>query len=461
MKKRILLLRFFILTTVFISSKSTWGQTTIFNQSFSASAAAPVSGGSSTTGSITNADYYTTTGEANKFTNLTCGGNTGVTIDVNSSVAGELKVTDGSASGFSLLSRTGTLTTPSPKAIKITFNAKFDVSSTGTAGRFIFQVGGGFSDTWSKTAGAMKEADANVFAGIVFRSQNSTNGATIYQNNNSTQIGATNIGEAYSTWTIVLNNSGSSISYAAPDATTESVADNTYDIWIGTTKWGNDLAAVSNSADITNFKFATLASSSSGVITTYLQDFKIDDLTTPLPVTFTSLNLSKSNGAVNINWGIATEVNAEKYSVERSVDGSNYSSIGTVAATGSSSYNFTDASPASGANYYRIKETDFSGNYQYSNVATINLSESKTALNVIANPVKNGQLVLQMNNFSRGNYSVSIFTVTGQKMFTANLNHPGGSLTETIQIPPMLNKGTYFVQTIGNNLNLNKQILIQ
>jgi hypothetical protein len=250
----------------------------LFQQTFNGAALSPIfTSSTSTPVSITNSDYYSNSGGANKFSSISCGGGNSFTVDINSTLAGEFVVTDG-ANGFFNLSRSADIASPAPTAIKITFNAKFDVTSTGAAGRFFFQVGSGFSDTWSSTIGNMKEADANVFAGIVFRSNNGTNGATIFQNNNTTQIGATNIGESYNTWTLVANNSGSQFSYTSPSGSTETVADNAFDLWIGTTRWGNDIAASNNSAGLTDFKFATLSNSSAGRISIFLQDFRIDDI---------------------------------------------------------------------------------------------------------------------------------------------------------------------------------------
>jgi hypothetical protein len=191
----------------------------------------------------------------------------------------------------------------------------------------------------------------------------------------------------------------------------------------------------------------------------YLDDIVITAASST-PVAFTNIGLSKLNNSVSVSWGIATEINANNYFVEKSTDAINFSSIGTVAAKNLGKYSFTDASPASGTNYYRIKEVDFSGEYQYSKIATINLTETHTSLNIVDNPVTNGRLVLQMNNYTQGSYTINIFTAAGQKVLSTSLNHPGGSLTQTLQMP-MLNKGIYFVQTVGNNLNLNKQILVE
>ncbi|UAY53263.1 Ig-like domain-containing protein [Ferruginibacter albus] len=280
MKKNFRPFNVFVFVCFFaISSTKSYAQ--IFSQTFAGHAIGPIGGSSATY--ITDADYYTTSSEANKFSNIACGAIANLKIGINpNGSSGDFTVTDGASAGFFLLSRKNFAsqeTTP-PTAIKITFNAKFDVSSQANAGvaRFIFQIGSKFSDAWSSYAGAMKEPYDNVFAGIVFRANNSTSGATIYENDNTTQIGSSTIGESYSTWTLVLNNSGSTLIYTSPTGSLEAVANRKYDIWIGTTKWGDDLSAPGVNATLTDFKFATIDNLATGQIGISLQDFKIDNL---------------------------------------------------------------------------------------------------------------------------------------------------------------------------------------
>ncbi|MBU6402169.1 MAG: hypothetical protein KGS61_17765, partial [Verrucomicrobia bacterium] len=53
-----------------------------------------------------------------------------------------------------------------------------------------------------------------------------------------------------------LNHSGSTVSYSAPDGSTDSLADNTEDVWVGTSRAFNDLAVLTSSQTMSDLKFA-------------------------------------------------------------------------------------------------------------------------------------------------------------------------------------------------------------
>ena len=256
-------------------------QTTIFFQDFNGTAVTDISAASTLSAEITETEYYTTTGEANQLTKIEVGDNTGTTIDINSTVADNLFITDGSSGAYYLVNRNSDMAATAPAAAKITFNAKFDVTSTGTACRSILQIGDNFSNTWSYTAGAMKEADGNVFAGIAFRAENSASGMYVFKNDETTEYNSgVYVDENYQTWTIVINKTGSSLNYTDPTTGTSSVANNTFDLWVGTTQFGDDVAAVTSSVDINHFKLASLDESGVGKIDIYLDWFKVEDIGT-------------------------------------------------------------------------------------------------------------------------------------------------------------------------------------
>lgn len=86
----------------------------------------------------------------------------------------------------------------------------------------------------------------------------------------------------------------------------------------------------------------------------------------PLPVTFVSFTGRKVGNGTQLTWNVAGEVNAAGYEVERKTGNGQFAKIGYVAATGSSSYTFTDATPQKGVVFYRIKNVDQDGTFSYS-----------------------------------------------------------------------------------------------
>jgi len=91
-----------------------------------------------------------------------------------------------------------------------------------------------------------------------------------------------------------------------------------------------------------------------------------------LPVELTSFASSVAGTTVQLNWATATEVDNYGFEVERSVDNVSFSKIGFVAGAGNSSvqkqYSYSDANLASGTYYYRLKQVDTDGSFEYSQV---------------------------------------------------------------------------------------------
>jgi len=109
----------------------------------------------------------------------------------------------------------------------------------------------------------------------------------------------------------------------------------------------------------------------------------------PLPVKFSGFDAKKEGSGVRLTWNVETEENLAGDQVEKSNDGTRFSTIGTVQAEGRSSYSFVDAQPLSGKIFYRIKSLDIDGKYQYSPVVSLNGGKSSLVLKAFPLPVVN------------------------------------------------------------------------
>lgn len=140
-----------------------------------------------------------------------------------------------------------------------------------------------------------------------------------------------------------------------------------------------------------------------------------------LPVKLVSFDAVKSGKQVVVNWKTATEENSSSFVVERSTDGTNFSAIGTVAAAGNStaerSYYFTDISPVTGNNYYRLREVNLDGSADYSRIAVVKFGKGNV-LQLFPNPVKDELTIKQA--FTNG--TVYIYDVNGKQVFMRQLS---------------------------------------
>jgi hypothetical protein len=93
-----------------------------------------------------------------------------------------------------------------------------------------------------------------------------------------------------------------------------------------------------------------------------------------VPVELISFKGSAIGNEVTLNWITATELNNLGFEVQTRTGGE-YQTIGFVEGNGttteSQSYSFTDKNIENGTYYYRLKQIDFDGTFEYSNEITI------------------------------------------------------------------------------------------
>ncbi len=182
---------------------------------------------------------------------------------------------------------------------------------------------------------------------------------------------------------------------------------------------------------------------------------------TPLPVKFGSVSASEALGKVKVNWNIFTELNTDRYEIERSANGTTFTTAGTVAATQAGVYNWLDLAPARGLNFYRIKAIDKDGAAMYSSVLKLSVGNKVGELTISPNPVKGGQLNLQVANLEKGTYSVSVFNTVGQVVFTKTLELTGGSTAIPLQLAGSVKTGVYNLQLRNGAEVISKKLVVE
>ncbi|MBX7051948.1 MAG: hypothetical protein K1X54_07920 [Flavobacteriales bacterium] len=144
-----------------------------------------------------------------------------------------------------------------------------------------------------------------------------------------------------------------------------------------------------------------------------------------LPVEWLSFEVKPlDDGRENLcEWITATEENNDYFSVQRSNDNEHWEDIGIVDGSGNSlslkRYVFYDRHPLWGLSYYRIAQTDFNGEIQYSEVRSIN-RESSTDMSIYPNPA-HAKAVIQP--WTEGSIIV-LLDQHGRKI-PCNWNHQG------------------------------------
>jgi hypothetical protein len=191
----------------------------------------------------------------------------------------------------------------------------------------------------------------------------------------------------------------------------------------------------------------------------------IDPIANPLPVTWLSFTGRYFNGSVELNWSTSLEVNNEEYTIERSADGQNFTTIGNVAGVGNttsiSRYSYKDTNPLSGSAYYRIKQTDRDGKFSYSEVIRVSNSEvALKGIRLFPNP-SSGKMPLTIENGSWSNKKVTITIYNAVGGIVRQEQITFGSDSRAKINVDALQKGSYFITTSINNERQTLQFFIQ
>ena len=165
---------------------------------------------------------------------------------------------------------------------------------------------------------------------------------------------------------------------------------------------------------------------------------------------FTVVSGSVQERNAIIEWGLNEEFSLNQYEIERSADGTFFSTAGTVYSNGNSNlpvaYSFTDNALASGNYIYRIKAVSKNGVAVYSNKVSIKIINNSPGMYVFPNPVTGNKIQLQMNRMAGGIYNAKLTTVAGEQITDAVIQHQGGSSTKLIALPSVITSGMYLLQ---------------
>lgn len=179
----------------------------------------------------------------------------------------------------------------------------------------------------------------------------------------------------------------------------------------------------------------------------------IDGADIVLPVTITNIKAWQDGAAIKVGWTSQQEINIDHYEVEKALDAQHFKYLGDVVAKNNeltSNYLFTDYSPATGNNYYRIKVVDKNGALGYTSIVVVNVGNGIAKIYVYPNPALQHIFNLQMNNVNAGNYKLIVYDAAGRVVISKDVEHFGGSSTQQIVFPAGTASGAYRVVLLSN-----------
>ena len=195
---------------------------------------------------------------------------------------------------------------------------------------------------------------------------------------------------------------------------------------------------------------------------TDIDSLVITSVNTIAPVKFGAIHLSQTSGFTKVTWDVISEINTEKYLIERSDNGSNFYTVGSLTAINAPKYIYIDNTPLNNViAYYRIKAVDKDGSIGYSSVVKIGGKQTSTDIAIAPNPVKGGQLNVQLSNFTKGKYTFALYDAAGKQIFNKSIAVESANGAETLQLPSTVQNGAYQLQVTNGESRITKTVMVQ
>lgn len=188
-----------------------------------------------------------------------------------------------------------------------------------------------------------------------------------------------------------------------------------------------------------------------------------------LPVDLVYFNVAKDGNLVRLEWQTASEENNDYFLVERSQNGVDFHSILSVDGKGNTSglvnYEANDVQPLNGTSYYRLKQTDFNGQFAYSAIKRVDFGHEELAFefSLSPNPISaggrlkiNGSLGQQIHNGAH----LYIYSRNGSCVYQQALLSEWSEGQLEVELPASLHAGIYIVSIVSGQKRASSKLIL-
>ena len=191
-------------------------------------------------------------------------------------------------------------------------------------------------------------------------------------------------------------------------------------------------------------------------------------LGSPTPVKMSSFTVKKESNDAVLRWTTVSETKNDHFDIERSVDGINFTKMGTVAGNGTTvltkNYIYPDAlaNVASKILYYRLRIVDMDGKSTFSTVVALRLDGSiaVSSLTVYPNPFTSN-IKLQLRSAKEENSTIRFINARGQEVLKRNVTLMPGDNIVVVGDLQTVAPGLYIMELRTGNDVITQRIIKQ
>jgi len=169
----------------------------------------------------------------------------------------------------------------------------------------------------------------------------------------------------------------------------------------------------------------------------------------PIPVRIINFN-GRNNGNNNLlSWVVNNEDNLSNYELERSTDGSHFTTVGNITATGTTNYHYTDniSGITASVYYYRLKSIDRNGFYAYSTIVKIRPSSKGWLVEATPNPFME-KIQVNIESPVKDEATLILSDLSGKQLLKQQISISAGNNAFEITEAGKFAKGIYMLTII-------------
>lgn len=185
-----------------------------------------------------------------------------------------------------------------------------------------------------------------------------------------------------------------------------------------------------------------------------------------LPIELLNFNAVMNSGKVDLTWSTASETNNDYFTIEKTKDGVHFVKVATILGAGNSSsmreYGDVDYTPYSGISYYRLKQTDFNGQFTYSALMAVNYSFGDEGISMYPNPSSTeNQININFSGLENQKILVVIRDIEGREFYSKVIVVSNNNQLTAIDSEQKLASGTYIIIATSNNKIYNQKLIVK
>ncbi len=189
-----------------------------------------------------------------------------------------------------------------------------------------------------------------------------------------------------------------------------------------------------------------------------------------LPITLMNFDAEIDNTAVKLIWSTSAELNNDYFTIERSENGLDFEFVAEVPGSGNSTtiknYEQYDDSPLTGTSYYRLKQTDFDGKFEYVDLLAVNFNQDDDGictLHVYPNPCVGGCTInLEDCPLADSQVDVELYDALGKKIVNrVSPKSKDKDISFHLNSSNNLAPGVYIVRASTNGKNQASRVVVK